>query len=235
MSSQLADMKLRMAAKDRTIAAQNQKMADKDLAIAHYHKKSKSRKFRIEELEADLEEAKEKIAEIDSGDSDATNVQYIEDKPKEAPEYYDDYYGPCIEAQAQVQVLKAENANLKYQYFVSGLTIQPWSGAVVEPAAETTFPNDEPSDETIVTSAAETASPTDEPSDETIVAPEADPAPADDEPRGHKRTLSQSEVASTEKVESKKARPAFWSGDLTRRPKKNKAATRKTREGQNQV
>lgn len=41
---QLADMKLKMAAKD--------------LAIAHYHKKSKSRKFRIEELEADLEEAK---------------------------------------------------------------------------------------------------------------------------------------------------------------------------------
>jgi len=214
---QLADMKLKMAAKD--------------LAIAHYHKKSKSRKFRIEELEADLEEAKEKIAEIDPGDSDATNVQYIEDKPKEAPEYYDDYYGPCIEAQAQVQVLKAENANLKYQYFVSGLTIQPWSGAVVEPTAETTFPNDEPLDGTAVTSEADLAVANDEPSDETIVAPEAGPAPTDDEPRGHKRTLSQSEVASTENIESKKARPAFWSGDLTRRPKKNP----KRRQAQTQV
>ncbi|KAI4672994.1 uncharacterized protein J4E78_001497 [Alternaria triticimaculans] len=239
---QLADMKLIMAAKDRTIVAQKQKMADKDLAIAHHHNKSKSRKFRIEELEADLKEAKEKIAEIDSGDSDATNVQYIEEKPKAAPVYYEDYYEELVEEKAENKVIRAENAKLKHKTFSLECQVERLGGEVESsdevpgtPAAETIFPSDEPLDGTTITSEADLAVSNDEPSDENIVTPEADPAPTDDEPRGHKRTLSQSEVASTEKVESKKARPAFWRGNMTSRPKKNKAAAPKRREQQNQV
>ncbi|KAI4676452.1 uncharacterized protein J4E88_007370 [Alternaria novae-zelandiae] len=198
---------------------------------------------RNEELERnydDLEYAYEQtkaLVELAPDDSDATEMPPNYNKINNDPSN-DDWYGPCIEAQAKVQALEAEVAKLKHKNFSLECQVERLGGEVessdevpVTPAAETTFPDDEPLDEAIVTSASETASPADEPSDETVVTPEADPAPADDEPRGHKRTLSQSEVASTENVESKKARPAFWSGDLTRRPKKNP----KRRQAQTQV
>ncbi|KAI4962091.1 hypothetical protein J4E86_001123 [Alternaria arbusti] len=198
------------------------------LAFADLEVRHEELERNYDDLEYAYDQAKA-LVELAPDDSDATEMPPNYNKTNNDPSN-DDWYGPCIEAQAKVQTLEAEVANLKYKLFVSGLTDQPWSGTVVAPAAENTSPN-EPPDETTVTSAAETASPTDEPSDETIVAPEAGPAPTDDEPRGHKRTLSQSEVASTENVESKKARPAFWSGDLTRRPKKNP----KRRQAQTQV
>ena len=83
-------------------------MAFADLEVRH-----EELERNYDDLEYEYEQAKA-LVELAPDDSDATEMPPNYNKMNNAPSN-DDWYGPYIEAQAKVQDLEAEVANLKYK------------------------------------------------------------------------------------------------------------------------